>query len=152
MIQPHGVELSPDSIVALPRITGPRIGGLTGGAQGFIPIDSHCRVPSTQGRVFAAGDATTFPVKHGGIGAQQADTAAAAIALLAGAGGSMPPFRPVIRGKLLTGGEPLYLSATLVEREGFNSDVSTRPPWPVDDKIVAEELRSLPRRSGRGAG
>ena len=59
---------------------------------------------------------------------------------LAGAGGSLPPFRPEIRGKLLTGGEPLYLSATIVGSEGFNSEVSHVPPWPIDDKIVAEEL------------
>ena len=36
--------------------------------------------------MFAAGDATDFPVKHGGLGAQQADTAAAGIAHLAGTG------------------------------------------------------------------
>ena len=94
----------------------------------------------TQGRVFAAGDATTFPVKHGGLGAQQADAAAAAIAVLAGAGGSLAPFQPEIRGKLLTGAEPLYLSATIVGSEGFDSDMSRVPPWPIDDKIVAEEL------------
>ena len=71
----------------MPRIAGPQIEGLTrSGAQGFIPIDGQCRVPRTQGRVFAAWDATTFPVKHGGLGAQQADAAAAAIAVLAGAG------------------------------------------------------------------
>ncbi len=141
LIQPHGVELSADRIVAMPRIAGPQIEGLTrSGAQGFIPIDGQCRVPGTQGRVFAAGDATTFPVKHGGLGAQQADAAAAAMAVLAGAGGSLPPFRPEIRGKLLTGAEPLYLSATIVGSEGFDSDVSRVPPWPIDDKIVAEEL------------
>ena len=50
------------------------------------------------------------------------------------------PFQPEIRGKLFTGGKPLYLSATVVGGEGFNSEVSDTPPWPVDDKIVAEEL------------
>jgi sulfide:quinone oxidoreductase len=141
LIQPHGVALSPDRIVAMPRISGPEIPGLAeGGAHGFIPIDSHCGVPGTQGRVFAAGDATAFPIKHGGLGAQQADAAAAAIARLAGVGVETKPFRPEIRGKLLTGDKPLYLSATVVGAEGFNSDVSDTPPWPVDDKIVAEEL------------
>jgi sulfide:quinone oxidoreductase len=130
----------PDRIVAMPRISGPDIRGLPGGGpHGFIPIDSHCRVPGTQGRVFAAGDATAFPIKHGGLGAQQAD-AAAAIARLAGVGVETKPFQPEIRGKLFTGGKPLYLSATVVGGEGFNSEVSDTPPWPVDDKIVAEEL------------
>ena len=141
LIQPHGVELSPDRIVAMPRISGPELPGLAeGGTHGFIPIDCHCRVPGTQGRVFAAGDATAFPIKHGGLGAQQADVAAAAIALLAGVGVETKPFQPEIRGKLLTGGKPLYLSATVVGGEGFNSQVSDTPPWPVDDKIVAEEV------------
>jgi sulfide:quinone oxidoreductase len=141
LIQPQGIALVPDRIVAMPRISGPDIRGLPGGGpHGFIPIDSHCQVPGTQGRVFAAGDATAFPIKHGGLGAQQADAAAASIARLAGVGVETKPFQPEIRGKLFTGGKPLYLSATVVGGEGFNSEVSDTPPWPVDDKIVAEEL------------
>jgi sulfide:quinone oxidoreductase len=141
LIQPHGVELAPDRIVAIPRMKGPGIPGLAeGGANGFIPIDSHCRVPGTEGRVFAAGDATAFPLKHGALGAQQADAAAGVIARLAGVDVEAGPFQPKIRAKLLTGGKPLYLSATVVGGEGFNSEVSDTPPWPVDDKIVAEEL------------
>jgi sulfide:quinone oxidoreductase len=141
LIQPQGAALALDRVVAMPRIAGPEIRGLpTGGVHGFIPIDGRCAVPETEGRVFAAGDATTFPIKHGGLGAQQADAAAAAIARLAGAGIKTPPFEPEIRGKLLTGRTPLYLKATLVGGRGFNSEVFDTPPWPVDDKIVAEEL------------
>lgn len=141
LLLPAGDELAVDRIIAMPRIAGPRIRGLpAAGAPGFIPIDAQCAVPGTDGRVFAAGDATAFPIKHGGVGAQQADTAAAAIAQLAGAGVEPAPFRPEIRGKLLTGGKPLYLSARLVNGQGFDSTVSESPPWPVDDKIVAAEL------------
>jgi sulfide:quinone oxidoreductase len=139
LVQPHGVELSVDRIVTMPRIIGPNIDGLRSTA-GFIPIDSRCTVPGTEGRVFAAGDAAAFPVKHGGLGAQQADAAAAAMAVLAGADTVVEPFQPEIRGKLLTGGEPLNLSATIVGSQGFNSELSHSPPWPVDDKLVAEEL------------
>ena len=140
LIQPQGVDLSPDRIVAMPRLTGPDIAGLVGHAHGFIPIDAYCGVPGTGGRVFAAGDATAFPVKHGGLAAQQADTAAAAIAQLAGAGDEPAAFSPELRGKLLTGRKPLYLSARLVGSQGFESEVSETPSWPVDDKIVAAEL------------
>ena len=141
LVQPQGIELAPDRIVAMPRVTGPGIPGLpAGGPYGFIPIDPRCAVPGTAGRVFAAGDATAFPIKHGGIGSQQADTAAAAIARLAGAAPEPARFRPEIRGKLLTGGEPLYLSARLAGGQGFDAQVFDTPPWPVDDKIVAEEL------------
>jgi len=141
LVQPQGAELSPDHVVAMPRVTGPAIPGVIGGGPfGFIPTDDRCTVPDTGGRVFAAGDATSFPVKHGGIGAQQADVAAAAIARLAGGGGADERFEPEIRGKLLTGGPPLYLRARLVGDQGFDSEVFTTPPWPVDDKVIAAEL------------
>jgi sulfide:quinone oxidoreductase len=141
LLLPAAAELAPDRIVAMPRVTGPAISGLPGtGADGFIPIDARCAVPGTDGRVFAAGDATAFPIKHGGLGAQQADTAAAAIAHLAGAAPVPRPFRPELRGKLLTGRKPLYFRARLVNGEGFDSEVFESAPWPVDDKIVAAEL------------
>jgi hypothetical protein len=41
---------------------------------------------------------------------------------------------------LLTGGPPLYLTAHLIAGEGVRAQVTRTPPWPVDDKIVAEEL------------
>jgi len=141
IIQPQGTELAPDRIVAMPRVAAPEIPGLPAASPyGFIPIDSRCAVPGTDGRVFAAGDATDYPIKHGGVGAQQADTAAAEIARLAGAGVERTRFWPEMRGKLLTGGKPLYLSARLVGDQGFDSEVFDDPPWPVDAKILAADL------------
>jgi len=141
LIQPQGVELEDQRIVAMPRIAGPAIRGLPGGgAHGFLPIDKHCGVLGTGGRVFAAGDVANYPIKHGGLGAQMADAAAAAIAVLAGAQERAPAFNPVIRGKLLTGADPVYMSAHPVGAESFESEVFEEPPWPADDKVVAEEL------------
>jgi len=141
LIQPQGVDLNPDRMIAMPRISGPAIRGLPGGSDhGFIPTDRYCSVPGTKGRVFAAGDATAFPIKHGGLGAQQADTAAAAIAVLAGADLEVEPYRAVIRGMLLTGDKPLYLSARIVGGQGFESEVSDEPLWSPPDKVSAEEL------------
>lgn len=141
LVQPQGLELHPDRMIAMPRVSGPAIRGIAGGgAQGFIPIDRHCTVPGTDGRVFAAGDATAFPVKHGSLGAQQADAAAAAIAALAGLDVEVEPHRAVIRGMLLTGGQPLYLSARVVGGQGFESEVSREPLWSPAEKVVAEEL------------
>jgi sulfide:quinone oxidoreductase len=141
VIQPQNVELADQRIVVMPRIAGPAIRGLPGGgAQGFVPIDKHCAVRGTHGRVFAAGDAANYPIKHGGLGAQMADAAAAAIAVLAGAQEKAPAFNPVIRGKLLTGHDPVYMSAHPVGAESFESEVYDEPPWPADEKIVAEEL------------
>lgn len=141
IIQPQNVELADQRIVTMPRIAGPGIRGLPGGgAHGFLPIDKHCTVRGTGGRVFAAGDAANYPIKHGGLGAQMADAAAAAIALLAGAKEKAPAFNPIIRGKLLTGRDPVYMSACPVGAESFESEVYDEPPWPADDKVVAEEL------------
>ena len=141
IVQPQGIELHPGRIIATPRIAGPGIRGLAGGAaHGFIPIDSVCRVPGTDARVHAAGDAALYPIKHGGLGAQMADTAAASIARLAGAEVDVNPFQPIIRGKLLSGKSPLYMSARLVGSRGFQSEIFETPPWPADEKVVAEEL------------
>ena len=141
LIQPQGVELHPDRMIAIPRVEGPTIRGIAGGgAHGFIPIDSVCCVPGTNSRIYAAGDAAAYPIKHGGLGAQMADTAATAIARLAGAEVEHAPFWPVIQGKLLTGKDPLYISARLVGASGFESEVYDTPPWPEDEKVVAEEL------------
>ena len=60
---------------------------------GFLPTDEHGRVGGTVG-VYAAGDATSFPIKQGGIAAQQADAVAECIAAGAGAPLETTPFRP----------------------------------------------------------
>ena len=65
------------------RLQGAPLDGLPQTVYGFIPVDSHCRVHGVTD-VFAAGDITSFTVKQGGIAAQQADVAAAAIAAAAG--------------------------------------------------------------------
>ena len=141
VIEPQDVELEDQRIVSVPRVAGPAIRGLPGaGSHGFLPIDKHCAVRGTGGRVFAAGDAANYPIKHGGLGAQMADAAAAAIAVLAGAQEHAPAFNPVIRAKLLTGRDPVYMSAHPVGAETFESEVYDEPPWPSDEKVIAEEL------------
>jgi sulfide:quinone oxidoreductase len=103
LVRHRGEELNPQRIVAMPRLSGPAIRGIPGCADGgFIPIDEHCAVRDAGGRIFAAGDATSFPIKHGGLAAQQADTAATAIARLAGANVELKPFRGELHGMLLT--------------------------------------------------
>lgn len=135
-------RLEAERIVTLPRVTGPAVPGVPAGPGWFVPIDERCLVQDTNGNVFAAGDATDFAVKHGGIAAQQADTAAAGIAHLAGVGERPPPLQPVIRGMLLTGNRPLYLAACVINGLGWRSEVYEQPPWPAEEKVVAEELGS----------
>jgi sulfide:quinone oxidoreductase len=89
--------------------------GLPHDEAGFVPVDEHGSVLGCQD-VFAAGDVTAFPLKHGGLAAQQADAVAEVIAARLGTVGMPEPFRPVLRGLLLTGDTPLYLRAELGER------------------------------------
>jgi sulfide:quinone oxidoreductase len=86
------------------------------------------------------GDITTFPVKQGGIAAQQADAAAETIAAAAGAPVRPKPFRPILHGLLLTGGEPQYLQAHLTGGYGDSSVLSWDPLWWPPAKIVGRYL------------
>jgi sulfide:quinone oxidoreductase len=105
-----GGEIYADRVIALPQLEGPRLAGVPCDRHGFIPVDSHGRVNSLVD-VYAAGDATAFPLKQGGLAAQQADAVAEMIASELGASLVPRPFHPVLRGLLMTGGAPLYLRA-----------------------------------------
>ncbi len=104
----NGDELAVDRIVALPLVEGRRIPGVSSDPDGFIPIDDHAHVVGMQ-NVYAAGDGANFPIKQGGIATQQADAAASAIAADAGAVAEPEPFRPVLRGRLMTGDHDRFL-------------------------------------------
>jgi sulfide:quinone oxidoreductase len=106
-----GTRLECDDVVALPTLEGPALTGLPADAHGFLPVDAHGQVSGAP-EVYAAGDATSFPLKQGGLATQQADAVAETIAAAVGMLGRAPaPFRPVLRGLLLTAGAPLYLRA-----------------------------------------
>jgi sulfide:quinone oxidoreductase len=103
-----GAEIFVDRVITLPVLEGQRLPGLPHDRHGFIPVDAHGRVAGFPD-VYAAGDITAFPLKQGGLAAQQADTIAEAIAAEAGCEIVPKPFSPVLRGLLMTGGAPLYL-------------------------------------------
>ena len=140
-LKPEGA-IAVDRVVALPRLEGPEIEGLPRDAHGFIPIDLHARVHALAD-VFAAGDATSFPVKQGGLATQQADAAAEAIADLAGADIVPQPFRPILRGLILTGGAPLFARAELTgSGHPFSSgtDALWWPPGKIAGRYLAPYL------------
>jgi sulfide:quinone oxidoreductase len=146
VLKPYG-ELQADRVAALPRLQGPSISGIPCDGHGFIPTDASGQVLGVDG-VFAAGDVTTFPVKQGGIAAQQADAAAEAIAVLAGAEIAPKPFRPILRGLILSGGAPLFARAEL-SRVGDQSLVVAEALWWPPGKIVGHYLAPfLAERSG----
>jgi sulfide:quinone oxidoreductase len=138
-IEPGDRVLKAERIVALPELYGPPLRGLPTGDHGFLRTDQHGRVHDA-GPVYAAGDTTDFPVKFGGLAAQQADAVAEAIAALAGAPLTPRPFTPVIRGMLLTDSKPLYMSARITGGQGSSSEVSRTPLDPEPAKIAAKYL------------
>lgn len=150
-----GGELFVDRVVTLPQLEGPRLPGLPHDHHGFIPVDTYGRVSGLED-VYAAGDVTAFPLKQGGLAAQQADAVAETIAAGLGVPLTPKPFHPVLRGLLMTGGAPLYLraepqrlprSATVaIEARphrrlgGETSSAATQPLWWPPAKIAGRYL------------
>jgi sulfide:quinone oxidoreductase len=130
-----GPWLPVDRIVMPPRLEGPRLAGVPHDADGFIPADEHGRVPGLE-RVYAAGDGTDQPVKQGGLAAQQADAAVRHI--VAEAGGRLPaePFRPVLRGRLMTGGVDRFLRHDPDDGDAMLDE----PLWQPAAKVVGHHL------------
>jgi sulfide:quinone oxidoreductase len=137
-VRPGGL-LAADRVVALSRVDGPELDGVPRDANGFIPVDRHGAAVGLKG-VYAAGDATAFPLKQGGIAADQAGTVAEAIAAVAGAPVTPRPFRPILRGMLLTGGTPRYLRSELTGGYGTTSVASDEPLWWPPAKIAGRYL------------
>ena len=134
-----GGSIPAERVVSLPRLQGPHLAGLPADAEGFIPVDLHGRVDG-QRDVYAAGDATTSPIKQGGVATQQADAAAEAIAAEAGAPVVPKPFRPVLRGLLLTGSTPRYMRAEVSGGRGEDWAVSEHALWWPPSKIAGRWL------------
>jgi sulfide:quinone oxidoreductase len=138
LLHPSGRRLVADRIVALPRLRGRAPKGIPVDADGFVPVDSHGRVAGVDD-IWAAGDVMTFTVKLGGLAAEQADAAAADIAVRAGALVERTPFRPVLRDQLLTPTGPRYLRHDAAGGNG-EGEASARALWSPPSKIAARWL------------
>jgi sulfide:quinone oxidoreductase len=151
-----GEELDVDIAFAVPRMEGPRIPGLPCDEDGFLPVDEFGRVRGADD-VFAAGDVTDFPVKQGGLAAQQADVIAARIAADAGAEVEPAPFSPVLRARLFAGRDERYLHHALDDELEQASTASTyalwSPPYKLAGQFIAPYLTQLDeeRKSGRAS-
>ncbi len=141
---PGGPPLGTQRVIALPRAVARGVGGLAVDERGFIRTDAHGRVESAPG-VWAAGDAIAFPIKQGGLAAQQADAAAEAIAAEAGADVDPQPFHPVLRGILLTRRGRRWIRRDL---EGAEEGETQRhalwwPPTKIAGRYLAPYLAAL---------
>jgi sulfide:quinone oxidoreductase len=136
-------ELGFDRVVAVPRLAGPAVTGLPVDSDGFLPVTPYCEVTGAE-RVYAAGDATDFPVKFGGIAAQQADAAATSIASMAGAPTEPRPFDGTVHGVLLSGDKQgnLYFTSRIEGGLARDSRISANPTWSSEAKIAARYMGS----------
>ena len=139
VLHPGGRRLTVDRIVTLPTLEGPAVEGLPCDARGFLPVDRNGRVSGVDD-VYAAGDATCFPIKQGGLACQQADAAAEAIAARAGAGIDPRPYAPILRGILLTERAATFMLRDAGGAAGDDGRASERPLWWPPTKIAGHEL------------
>ena len=118
VIQPHDRRLQVDRIVALPELYGPALHGprlQTTGSLPWIPTarsaaSTVCMPPATEPTSRSSTVASA---------SQQADVVALSVAALAGAPVVRERFQPLLRGILLTGAKPKYLTARITGGAGF---------------------------------
>lgn len=138
VVDPGGRRIDVGRVVSLPRLEGPSTPGVPADADGFVPVDPHGCVIGLP-RVYAAGDGTSFPIKQGGLATQQADAVAETIAAAVGAPIEPEPFRPVLRGKLLTGGDDRFLRTGVAGGAG-EPEVANHALWWPPSKIAGRYL------------
>jgi sulfide:quinone oxidoreductase len=138
VMRPSNRRLEVSRILSLPRLRGRTPQGIPADSDGFVKVDAHGRVAGLQG-VWAAGDGIDFPVKFGGLAAEQADAAAADIAADAGAVVERKPFRPVLRGRLLTSSGPRYMRYDAGGGDG-EGEATTHTLWWPPGKINGRYL------------
>lgn len=153
-LRPGGERLTVDRIVTLPTFEGSAVKGLPKDPYGFLPVDPHGRVLGADD-VYAAGDATNFPIKQGGLACQEANAAAETIAAQAGVAIEPRPFVPMLQGVLLTERTATFMRRDASGAGGDDSAVSAQPLWSPGTKITGRELgrrvRLLPGARVTGA-
>lgn len=123
-----------DRVVAIPELQGQPITGVPTSWSGFTPTNS-CGQVEELSDVYAAGDMTSFPIKQGGLAAQQADRVAQTIAAAIGAPVSEPHERRILRARLLHGDGALVLRTEL--------DALGRPTGSAIDHRESREIADL---------
>ena len=146
----RGAErLSVDRVVTVPVLDGPAVDGIGHDGNGFLVVDDHGRVDGAAD-VYAAGDITSGPVKHGSLACRQADAAAEAIAAQAGVMLEPAAISPGLAGVVRTERDALLMRCG-TDAQGAPPEVVRRgaPGWPPT-KITGREL--APRLGAPPAG
>jgi sulfide:quinone oxidoreductase len=151
LVLASGETLDADRVVATPKLRGPRITGLPADQSGFITTDALGGVIGLPD-VYAAGDMTSFPIKQGGLAAQQADVIAHRIASNHGAPVTQPRIRRVLRARLVGGARPVFLRTELDQlgqvtaastvHGHFSDSGSVTPPEKVFGRYLSPYLHT----------
>src|SRR5215207_8866336 len=115
-------SLEVDGVIALPRLIGRRVSGVPSDPLGFVPVDELTRVIGLDG-VHAVGD-----------------VAAHVIAAAAGVSVRPRPYRPVLRGLLLTGGAVRYLRNDPYGDAEVSGELLWWPPAKIAGRHLAPYL------------
>ncbi|MDX6702378.1 MAG: sulfide:quinone oxidoreductase [Baekduia sp.] len=133
-----GEAISADVVVALPELHAPTTRGLPTTADGFLAVDADgCLIGAPD--VYAVGDCTDFPIKQGGLAAQQADIVVEHLAARAGAPVTPGLLHPVLRARMLTGERDLWLRRDLDDVEDQGT-VAAHALWWPPDKVAGRWL------------
>jgi sulfide:quinone oxidoreductase len=139
-----GPDVDVQRVVTLPLLAGPDLLGVPADDDGFVPVDAHGRVAGMPG-VYAMGDATTNPIKQGGLACQQADAVVAHVAALVAGRPEPEPVEPVLRGRLLTGGGDRFLERSFDQVHGSAAqDPLWWPPTKVSGRYLGPWLADQP--------
>ena len=149
-----GLRLVPDTIleidrvVTMPRLRGPHLAGLAYSEDGFVPTDAHglvcraqrmstLRATRPRSRSSTAASPSTRPL-----------AVAEAVAARLGAPLKPRPFRPVLRGLLLTGAAPRFLWSDLAGDVDEISAAEAHPLWWPPGKIAGGRLAAYLHAEG----
>ena len=140
VLQPRTDRLEVDRVIAIPAVEGPAIPGTEQDQAGFIEVGAGWRMQGSED-VWAAGDAVAYPVKFGGLAAQQADIIAAEIARAAGAEVTVDNGPLTLQGVMMTGDAPRELTAATPVQ-------AASPMWRPTTKVFGEYLTPFLARLG----
>lgn len=138
-ITPGDRRVSVGRTVTLPRPFGPRLRRIACDRDGFISTDAHGRRAGLDG-VFAAGDATSFSVRQGGLAGPAGRRRRRADRGLRGGRHRSAAVQADPARVLLTGGPPRYLQADISGRSGDDSTISGEALWWPPNKLAGRYL------------
>jgi sulfide:quinone oxidoreductase len=133
-LRPGREAFDADLVIGVPDLRPHTLHGLPIDERGFLPVDAHGQISGIRD-VYAAGDCAAFPIKQGGLAAQQADAVALHIARRAGADVEPETTRVVLRARLLTGAEDLWLRRDLL-RPGDPGEAAQHALWWPPGKVA----------------